>query len=278
MLSFFKHNSPTTAQVHVYTDDENFFKNIFGARVVCHRLTHEIVTLWRGDIDFVHRVKVKMLQDFVASTPEGIHTGQGVVLYLDTDTFIVDDLSPVFKNIESGNVYIHTNEGNLSDKSNPILRKTHKFVSHQTVPVNDVSVKIPASTTMFNAGVLGFGSKQADVLENVLRLTDAMYPMFQKHVVEQLAFSFYFQQIGIVQTAERWIYHYWNFKEFRRVLKDYFNAHSNISFEQHLSNVDKLDPREWIQPKEQFEQRNGLKKLSDKLLGRKWQMPDKKFW
>lgn len=271
MLSFFKHNDSSLAQIHVYTDDELFFRNIFGERVECHPLTPEIVKLWRGDIDFVHRVKVKMLQDFTASH-------HGVFLYLDTDTFIVADLSAVFKNIESGNVYMHTDEGSLSDKSNPILKKTHKFVSHQAVLVDNSQVKIPPTTKMFNAGVLGFNSKQSDVLENVLNLTDAMYPLFQKHVVEQLAFSFYLPQMGIVQTAERWIFHYWDFKEFRNVLKDYFDAHANASFEEHLANVDKLDPREWITPKNEFEQRKGLTKFSDKLMNRKWEMPDKKFW
>lgn len=265
LLSFFKYNSPSFARIHIYTDDEKFFKNIFADRVECLPLTLETVKLWRGDIDFVHRVKVKMLQDFVT-------THQGVFVYLDTDTFIVDDLSPVFKNIESGNVYMHTDEGSLSDKSNPMLRKTHKFVSHKAVPVYGQPVRIPATTTMFNAGVLGFSSKQVEVFENVLYLTDAMYPLFPKHVVEQLAFSFYFQQTGIVQTAEKWIYHYWNFKEFRRVLTEYFEANPNATFDQHLKSVDKLDPREWIKPKLAFEQRSGWWKTFAKLRGKSWEI------
>ena len=130
---------------------------------------------------------------------------------------------------------------------------------------------------MWNAGVLGFNSKKSNVLNDVLKLTDSMYPMFPKHVVEQLAFSFYFTRNGIVQAAEDWVYHYWDFKEFRSVLNAYFNTHQTLALENHLNNVEKLDPREWIKPKREFENQSGLKKLVAKLTGKNWQTPELDF-
>ena len=270
MLSFFRHNAPQLAEVHVYTDDALFFKNIFRQAVSCHDLPQATVKKWRGEIDFVHRVKVEMLRDFVS-------TQQGNVLYLDTDTFVLSNLTEIFTRLESGNLYMHTDEGALSDKANPMMRKTHKFVSRQAIPVNGVSVKLPPDMHMWNAGVLGFNTKKSELLNDVLNLTDAMHPLFPKHVVEQLAFSFYINRNGIVQPAEQWIYHYWDFKEFRVVLQQYFEAHPTATFEEHFANLDKLDPREHVKPKQAFERRPRWWKMLMKLRGKSWEFGEKWF-
>ena len=270
MLSFFRHNALQLAEVHVYTGDALFFKNIFRQAVSCHDLPPATVKKWRGEIDFVHRVKVEMLRDFVSNH-------QGNVLYLDTDTFVLSDLSEIFTRLESGNLYMHTDEGALSDKANPVMRKTQKFVSHQAIPVNGVSVRLPPDTHMWNAGALGFNTKKSELLNDVLNLTDAMYPLFPKHVVEQLAFSLYMNRNGIVQPAKQWIYHYWDFKEFRVVLQQYFEANQHSTLEEHLANVERLDPRGHVKPKQAFERRPGWWKMFMKLRGNGWNMENRWF-
>jgi predicted glutamine amidotransferase len=80
ILSYYKHNKESKNRIVIYTENEQFFKNILPSEVVYINITPEKIKEWRGKINFVHLVKIKIIQDIASRY-------NGNFLYLDTDTF-----------------------------------------------------------------------------------------------------------------------------------------------------------------------------------------------
>src|SRR5262249_22108782 len=89
--------------------------------------------------------------------------------------------------------------------------KLRRFVEKREFTVHGCSVHIPSSTVMWNAGVLGIAEQHRVLLPRILELTDEAYRVYQKHVMEQLAFSYYLQTHTTIISAESVLSHYcWN--------------------------------------------------------------------
>jgi hypothetical protein len=175
------------------------------------------VKRWRGAIDFVHRVKIEVLRDFVRNH-------EGAVLYMDTDVCFLRDIQRVFEGIEAGRRYMHVLESLLSDEANPVIKKMNALMA-KNPPASWVfrQKAIPSSTAMWNAGVLGFRSSDAPLLDQVLAFTDFLHQLFPKHIVEQFGFSLVFQESGPIYSTSREILHYWSLKEMRAYLASFFD-------------------------------------------------------
>jgi hypothetical protein len=65
-------------------------------------------------------------------------------------------------------------------------------------------------------------AEKSYLLEEVLLLTDTLYLRKRKHIIEQVCFSYVFQQRGDVLATDDVFYHYWELKEFRQVLNDVY--------------------------------------------------------
>jgi hypothetical protein len=202
-------------QIWIYTDNPGWFGSFKNCKLPLHyrTLDNKTIKQWRGSIDFVHRIKIEALKDFLKHK-------NGNVLYVDTDVVFTDRIDKVWENIATGKLYMHLMEGRVSSRANPILTKLYDYLSRNSklkvhgVPVYDLA--------MWNAGVLGFNAKYNYLLDEVLAFTDSQYPKFPKHIIEQFAFSIYFQQAGTVKTSASYILHYWNLKEARTVLASFF--------------------------------------------------------
>jgi hypothetical protein len=205
--------------VVLYTDDPAFFKPVLALFVHSEQilLTAHSIQQWRGAINFVHRVKIEMLLHFYSS-----HTG--AVLYFDTDTYCTAPIQALFEKIENNCLLMHEYEGNLGKKNSIVLKKWERFFNTHTVATTNGAVKEPQKIAMWNAGVLGINDQHSYLLKEVLDLTDKIYPMFPKHTVEQFSFSYYFQQQGNLQGANHQVFHYWDLKEYRLLLQQYFAA------------------------------------------------------
>lgn len=274
ILSFYRIR-PDAADVTVivYTDNEQPFKELFAnKKVECVLISEEQIKKWKGDINFVHRLKIKVLQDF-------FERYSGEVLYLDSDTCFTKNMQPLWQEIANGKLIMHTLEGRISDRINPVFKKLAHFLSRNTIALKDGSkINIPASTDMWNAGVLGLKPEHKHILDEVLLLTDSMYPVYPKHIVEQFAFSYYFQQHAEVLAAEDYIYHYWNFKEFRTVLADFFAHYKGKGVDVLIEKMQNIQPMELSKAKMQFESLGGVAKFFRKLKVKNgWQMPDYKL-
>jgi len=267
ILSFYKTNPYSNTYIVVYTDSKSYLQSYLGKKISYQQIDQDRINIWKGKIDFVHRVKIKILQDFILNH-------EGNLLYTDTDTLFCSDTSGIYKNIEDGKLYMHQNEGRIGDENNTIMRKVNRFFKSNVLTER---IKIPPETianlSMYNAGVLGFKTDQKHILSNSLVFTDSIYPRFPKHIVEQLAFSLYMQASGPVYEAKEEIFHYWNFKEFRSVLKVFFEKHHNLSVETLMERLDNISPKRLIKPKLAYEKTRGMRRIYQKLIKGKWQMP-----
>ena len=203
-------------EIWIYTDNPTFFSAFKDCNLLLYYRTidNTILKQWRGNIDFAHRIKIEALLDFTKNK-------QGNVLYIDTDVVFTNRIDPIFTQIEAGKLYMHVCEGIVNEGGNPIMQKLNQYFKQQkAVGANGKPLH---QLAMWNAGVLGFNTAQKDLLNKVLAFTDHEYPKFPKHIVEQFAFSVYFQQVTDVKAAAPYITHYWNLKEARLVLASFFN-------------------------------------------------------
>ncbi len=204
--------------IWIYTDQPEFFDSFKDCPLNLNfrKLDDATLNLWRGDIRFLHRIKIEILREFTS-------VREGQILYLDTDIYFTQPVSAIFNQIANGAIYMHTMEGLIHESDNVILRKLSRFLRANTpLQVNKRNLNISENTAMWNAGVLGFHTRYKHLLDEILEFTDGVYLQFRKHVVEQFAFSWYLQNTAPLRTAHTHIFHYWNLKEIRSIFDSYF--------------------------------------------------------
>ena len=215
---------------------------------------------WKGKEDFVHRAKIEMLRHFSDSF-------KGDVLYCDTDTYFVSDPKNIFNQISKGDLIMHLDEGALKNSKNIVFRKLEKFLRNYQYQ----GKSIPSETHMWNAGVLGFSTNNKPILDQVLYLSDDLYAAFQKHVMEQLAFSVCFQQ-KIRHESQDVLFHYWDFKEYRQLLDQFFQKNEGQKFESWTKEIEKYNPIKMYDSKIAYLKKPYLLRKLLKLLGKGYQI------
>lgn len=264
ILSYLR--QPAEATILVYTDQPAHFGAVLGE---APEVTYIIIEpaqwqIWRGEINFVHRVKIKVLQHAAAH-----YAGQ--LLYVDTDTIFTQSVAPVFAALARGERFMHVGEGRLGD-GNPLNRKINRALQASGAAL--AGGPIGPTTQMYNAGVLGFRSPaDAPRLAEVLALTEELYRLYPKHVMEQLAFSVVWARSGPVREAAPWVYHYWNLKEIRPVLARLFASQPGATLASWQARAASLDVPALAEGKAQFRALPGWRRAVRRWLGRAWQLP-----
>ncbi len=250
-------------EIWIYTDNPEWFRQFSDCplKLWFRTIDSDTIKKWKGSIDFVHRVKIEVLKDFC-------QTKQGNVIYADTDVEVTKSLIPMWKRIEAGKLYMHTYEGYVHHELNPIFKKLNVFLKTGNAPKYDGNLL--NECMMWNAGVLGFHTNQQHILEQVLQFTDSVYTQFPKHIVEQFAFSVYFQKTGKLHTALPYFLHYWNLKEIRPVLKSFFEHFKGKEWESQVQLSGAIQMFDLMLQKNTFERE---KTVMGKLGGKKWESP-----
>lgn len=271
LLSYYKHHEPGENRILLYTDSTAFFSSQLPDDIIYTELTAEKIKEWKGSINFVHRVKIKVLQDAASRF-------EGNFLYLDTDTCFTRNCNKLFDKISAGELVFDRCEGSLIDNPGGIARKMRKLLktgNSFTIPSETEPVVIDETFTPWNAGIIGFNSGSAEVLHKVEELTDVLYTKKQLFVMEQIAFSYFFQKIRTPVAAESYIHHYWYFKEFRSILQDFFGYHKNKLFLQLKGEINNVDPQILSSGKRAYKKMSFWQKQLQKLSkGCKWNIPD----
>ena len=254
-----------TAQIILYTDNPSHFTNLWGewSAVQYVPVAAAQWQAWRGDIDFVHRVKIEVLQHAAAHYA-------GNLLYLDTDTIFQASAAPIFAAIGRGERWMHVSEGSLASGT-ALSKKINRVLQAPDVGTLLPGGPVAPGTLMYNAGVLGFRSTDAPLLAEVLTLTEALYRRYPKHVMEQLAFSVVWARTGTVREAAPWVYHYWNLKEIRPVLARVLAAGAAVpaALAARAGEVDFAGP---AGRKAAFRARPGWLRAVLRWLGREWKV------
>jgi hypothetical protein len=264
ILSYLR--QPAEATVLVYTDQPAHFQAVLGAAPAVAYVFIEPAQwrAWRGEIDFVHRVKIKVLEHAAAH-----YAGQ--LLYVDTDTIFTQPVAPIFAALAQGERFMHVGEGRLGD-GNPLNRKINRTLQASGAVL--AGGPIGPETRMYNAGVLGFRSPaDGPLLAEVLALTEQLYRLYPKHVMEQLAFSVVWARSGPVREAAQWVYHYWNLKEIRPVLGQLFAPQPGATLASWQARAAGLDVPALAEGKARFRALPGWRRAVQRWLGRAWQLP-----
>ncbi len=225
--AFHKKEDLDDVEIWIYTDNPSYFQSLNDCWLPLNFRTidQEQIKQWRGAIDFVHRVKIEVLKDFTKDR-------DGNVLYLDTDIAFLLPIHDIFKGLSEGKRYMHIMEGSIESDNNVVLQKLHNYLKQKsTIHAGGKEWPVPLNTQMWNAGVLGFRIGDIDLYE-VLTFTDDFYKVYKRHIVEQFAFSYYFQQSVAIKTAAPYCLHYWNFKGLRLLLNSFFEHFKEASWDE----------------------------------------------
>ena len=254
-------------EVCLYTDNPAWFQSFKDCplKVSYREVDKQTLRQWRGKIDFVHRVKIEALKDVTKDKT-------GNILYTDTDIVFTHRIDKMLEHIGNGMLYMHIMEGIVSNAGNPILSKLNKHL--QKNKQRKIKEKPLHELAMWNAGVLGFNTKYKYILDEALAFTDSEYPTFPKHVIEQFAFSVYFQQAGPIKAAAPFILHYWNLKEARVALASFFEEFKNKSWTELVHYSQTLQIPALMQEKVNFLHNRSV---LDKLRKKQW-LPGKPDW
>ncbi len=211
-------------QIWIYTDRPEWFLSFRDCwlPITLKKINEQVIKTWKGEIDFVHRVKIEVLRDL-------LQTKAGNILYLDTDVVFLRRIDTLLDAVGQGKIFMHVMEGVVSDEGNPIMKKLCFYLREQKTI--QLSGKPLYENAMWNAGVLGFDTQYHALLDDILFFTDMVYPEFPKHIVEQFAFSLYFQRTTDIHAAAPYILHYWNVKELRILLASFFEHFKNKTWD-----------------------------------------------
>lgn len=212
-------------QIQIFSDQPEklrvFFANEKNIQIV--PIASEQIQRWRGAIDFVHRVKLEILK----SASQEWH---GDLVYLDGDTYFSASPLSLFEQISDRVSLMHIRESTLGEPADPLTKKIGKFVRGRKFQIQGKLTEIPPSVAMWNAGVIGISKKNCEHFDAMIAMTDVLYGEYQKHVMEQLAVSFYLQTNTEVRAADPTVQHYWQLKqEFDQAIHQFLSR--NPSFQ-----------------------------------------------
>ncbi|GAL83035.1 hypothetical protein CHU_0606 [Sporocytophaga myxococcoides] len=252
-------------KIIVYSDQIQYLKKYLPEYIEFKEIDRPQILKWSGPNRFLHRVKVEIIKDVFKNY-------ECSILYADSDTTFLSRPDELFSKIDSGNFIMHKNEGLIASGSNITFKKLKKILKDKDL---QTKIKIPTETNMYNAGVLGIPYSYKNLLDDVLEKTDLLYDHTGIHCMEQLSFSYILNEhsLGKIVLAEPYIFHYWNFKEYRAVLDNFFTYYSGKPYQLILTKIDIINPQVLIKPKMQYENLSFFPKAMRKLKKKRWMMP-----
>lgn len=254
-VSLLRYLPDNNTEIVVYTDQPEWFNAFYENHPSVHivTITNEQIKKWRGEIDFVHRVKIEVLKDAASRF-------QDTIVYLDGDTYFKENPSKLFSQITDNVSLMHVRESSLANPQDLLTKKIGKFIKKNDFFLSDKSKKLELDTYMWNAGVIGVSHKNTQFFDEIISLTDQMYSQYQKHVMEQLAVSFVLQAHTDVLPSDHVIYHYWNEKpQYQQEIQNFFSKNTKLSSA--LDNYDQFEFPVYVEtPKV-----SGFKKFKQKL-------------
>jgi hypothetical protein len=245
ILSFYAHSKSSAKQkTLLFTDNPEYFKLFLkDLPIDCHLLTTERMQEMRGRIDFLHRMKIVMIEQALSLGDD--------ILYIDSDTFFIDDPKPVVNQLSPQQSFMHQREysfNTLLDMPLPSGKAAHDFVNliaNKTFKTaSGSSIKVNSSQSSWNAGVMILHRSVSSLIPDVYALTDQFYPGTHNHAAEQFAFSIVLQNNVQLSPCDHTVYHYWY--RIKKKIVDIFLEHELTQpWMQRSLDVKLNDAREW---------------------------------
>ncbi|RZK30773.1 MAG: hypothetical protein EOO63_05875 [Hymenobacter sp.] len=210
----------------IYTDSDRTVldKYLSGFPVTLEVLSNEQMKRFKGPENYIFRVKPAVIKDYFSKYKQ-------TLLYMDTDTYFLRDPTPLLQSIKPGHSLMNAQEYDFVDAG--LSELEHWFILRQglkrhTYTVAGQQVTIPASTVMWNAGIIGLNQADAGLVDQYLSLTDEMFSRCKTFIVEQFVASYVLQTVTQLSSTEDYIDHYWS-----KGVKHTFNLRLPAFLKQH---------------------------------------------
>lgn len=233
ILTYLK--SDRISKICLLTDQPSFYK-YFGNRIDIIEIDQKIMDDWRGKYDFFWRIKMKAIEVAALSNPNKN------ILYVDSDTFYVDNMEIIENGLNNGLSFMHENEGKLAEISSKTPQRMWKSLSGKTFP----SITINKDSEMWNAGVIALsGHNACETISLAIEICDQICATnCPRRLVEQFSFSLALKQTSILTEAENIIGHYWgNKSQWNEKITEFFmySTLSLSSMENDLKRIQEIN-------------------------------------
>jgi hypothetical protein len=215
-------------QVVLFTDNPIFFTNwLKGINVYYVELTSEKIKQMRGDIDFLHRMKIALIEESFNIYPNCD------MLYFDSDTFFINNPIRIFEKVSENIASMHLLEYKFETLKNrgETFKEFYDLINSKKFSLNNgAEISVSNTDESWNAGVMCFHSTHSKFIPDAYKLTEQFYPLTQNHASEQYAFSIVFQKNVSLTACDDIIYHYW-YRVKKEIMDIFLNQEFSDSFE-----------------------------------------------
>jgi hypothetical protein len=264
-LEVYNLNPPPDVAIFLYTDQPAFFEsfipyfNQFGIKEVSRVQAKE----WAGEPGYSARIKMQIL----AEVNSHFH---GNILFLNTNCYLIAPVDVIFSDIESGNSYMHSCMGELTNAKSIQAQKLSKLLSGHTLQSNGTSLHI-TDLKLFNPSVIGINSSSGEVIEDVIELSDLIYKQYPNPITESFAFSYCLQANNRqVKSCERSVFYYHDDKSLLRLLRIFFNKNAEENIPNLVKAINKINIENIWKKKLEFDSLPFYQKWINTLSGKGW--------
>lgn len=209
ILSYYAYSSEKNTKAVLFTDNPDWFTPYF-EEIPVHfvLLTAEKMSTMRGEIDFLHRMKIALIE-------EAFQLYNTDILYFDSDTFFIADPTILMAQLSPKKSFMHLWEYQFETIRNMPLPAGETFqafvrlIERKSFVTTNGALKIDAQMSSWNAGVMMLHQSHAAFIPDIYSLTEQFYPETQNHASEQYAFSILLQTKTELAACDHVIYHYW---------------------------------------------------------------------
>ncbi len=214
ILSFLAWSGENRKKVRIiiYSDYPIFFKGYLEDPDIDYfLLTSDLLKKMRGGTDFLHRIKVAVIDLTFKRFPDED------LLFIDSDTFFISESKDLLDEFRKGHSFMHKMEYTLKEGldifasyDQPEFPKAFiRYISSRNFTIGNTIENFTESDYSWNSGVLGLSKDFAVYMPDVIRLTDRFYENSQWFISEQLAFSLILQRKTQISPVDHIILHYW---------------------------------------------------------------------
>lgn len=225
----------------LFTDNPEFFKKwLSSVNIEYVLLSTDKIKRMRGDIDFLHRMKIALIEESFSKYPNYD------MLYFDSDTFFIENPFKIFERISENTASMHLFEYKFETLKNDgkTFKAFYDIINSRKFSLNnETEISVSNTCESWNAGVMCFHSTHSKFIPDVYKLTEQFYPLTQNHASEQYAFSIILQKNLSLTACDDIVYHYW-YRVKKEIMDIFLNQEFNDSFEkleleQKLKNITK---------------------------------------
>ncbi|MBL4587663.1 MAG: hypothetical protein JKX84_11505 [Flavobacteriales bacterium] len=222
-------------RIIVYTDESTFFEPL---GVTTRNISTNQLNEWKGEMDFVHRGKIRVMQDAAENF-------DGKLFFLDSDNCIFSDPTIFLNAWKDDTVIMEKLEYVLRQPADLVGKKYKRFFRKQHVFKGaEQKYDVSMDQQCWNSGIVGLPEDARTFLPDVLAFCDDIHGQFRKHLSEQMAFSIVLSQHFKVEAFKPFTYHWFGHGQaINKIIDEVFLDYPNADLEHWIRQVSAVKER-----------------------------------